>query len=172
MWESKDNALDATYNADHIWFDGIGGQHTQKTADIRKWEDSKVHKLIEKRFPNIKADKMLAELSSIIVEPIDSTRGSPDRSETARPSARSSETPHVPETPARLEQMKFQRQQAVITSWIDDPRHAADATCRHALKLYAQLTDSEFLYVSDLKPPMTRLAAFSCNGFCGRKSRN
>jgi hypothetical protein len=24
MWESKDNALDATYNADHIWFDGIG----------------------------------------------------------------------------------------------------------------------------------------------------
>jgi hypothetical protein len=41
MWESKDNALNATYNADHIWFDGIGGQHTQKPADIRKWEDSK-----------------------------------------------------------------------------------------------------------------------------------
>ncbi len=43
MWERKDNALDANCNADHIWFDGIGGQHTQKPADIRKWEDSKVY---------------------------------------------------------------------------------------------------------------------------------
>jgi hypothetical protein len=68
MWEGKDNALDATYNADHIWFDGIGGQHTQKPADIRKWEDSKVYKLIEKHFPKVKADKMLADLSSIALE--------------------------------------------------------------------------------------------------------
>ena len=68
MWESKDNALDATYNADHIWFDGIGGQHTQKPADIRKWEDSKVYKLIEKQFPKVKADKMLSDLSSIALE--------------------------------------------------------------------------------------------------------
>jgi hypothetical protein len=68
MWESKDNALDATYNADHIWFDGIGGQHTRKPADIRKWEDSKVHKLIEKHFPKVKADKMLADLPSIALE--------------------------------------------------------------------------------------------------------
>ena len=68
MWESKDNALDATYNADHIWFDGIGGQHTQKPADIRKWEDSKVYKLVEKHFPKVQADKMLADLSSIALE--------------------------------------------------------------------------------------------------------
>jgi hypothetical protein len=68
MWESKDNALDATYNADHLWFDGIGGQHTQKPVDIRKWEDSKVYKLIEKQFPKVKADKMLADLSSIALE--------------------------------------------------------------------------------------------------------
>ena len=68
MWESKDNALDATYNAEHIWFDGIGGQHTQKPTDIRKWEDSKVYKLIEKQFPKVKADKMLSDLSSIALE--------------------------------------------------------------------------------------------------------
>ncbi len=68
MWESKDNALDATYNAYHIWFDEIGGQHTQKPADIRKWEDSKVYKLIENKFPKVKADKMLSDLSSIALE--------------------------------------------------------------------------------------------------------
>ncbi len=202
--------MDATYNAEHLWFDGIGGQHTQKPADIRKWEDSKVHKLIEKHFPKVKADKMLADLSSIalewaksyvgqrqtfkvnskggnmaplafqsdpdgtyhslavqlrnvdvtitdpdgssmaLVEPVDETEGSPERSTKARPSTTAG-TPSVPETPARLEQMKFQRQQRVITTWVDDPRHAADATCRHVLELYAQLTDSEFLYVSDLQ---------------------
>ena len=68
MWESKDNALDATYNADHLWFDGIGGQHTQKPVDIRKWEESKVYKLIEKHFPKVKADKMLSDLSGIALE--------------------------------------------------------------------------------------------------------
>ena len=201
MWESKDNALDATYNADHLWFDGIGGQHTQKPADIRKWEDSKVYKLVEKHFPKVKADKMLADLSSIalewtknfvrqrqtfkmntkgenlaplafqsdpdgtyhdlavqlrnvgvtitehdgssmaLVEPITETEGSPERTTTARPSARRPETLSVPETPARLEQLKFQEQQAVIKAWIDDPRHAADSTCRHSLELYAQLTE-------------------------------
>ncbi len=65
MWESKDNALNATY---HLWFDGIRGQHTQKPADIRKWEDSKVYTLIEKHFPKVKADKMLVDLSSIALE--------------------------------------------------------------------------------------------------------
>jgi hypothetical protein len=68
MWESKVNALDEIYNADHIWFDGIGGQDTQKPADIRKLEDSKVYKLIEKHFPKVKADKMLADLLSIALE--------------------------------------------------------------------------------------------------------
>jgi hypothetical protein len=37
-------------------------------ADIRKWEESKCYKLIEKNFPRVKADKMLADLSSIALE--------------------------------------------------------------------------------------------------------
>jgi hypothetical protein len=206
MWESKDNALDANYNADHIWFDGIGGQHTQKPVDIRKWEDSKVYKLIEKHFPKVKADKMLADLSSIALEWAESyvrqrqtfkvnTKGenmaplafqsdpdglyhdlavqlrniainglvedeegmaiveSADTEESPRrtappKTARSGETPFAPPaTPARLEEIKFKRQREIITSWVDDPRHAADASCRHALELYAQLNDSEFLYL-------------------------
>ena len=202
MWESKDNALDATYNADHIWFDGIGGQHTQKPAEIRKWEDSKVYKLIEKHFPKVKADKMLADLSSIalewaksyvrqrqtfkmntkgenmaplafqsdpdgiyhdlavqlrnvaldvpdeerggmaIVESADGTEDSPKRPTTTK-TARGSETPSIPAaTPARLEEIKFKKQQEILTSWIADPRLAADANGRHALELYAQLNDS------------------------------
>jgi hypothetical protein len=68
MWESKDNCIDENYNTDHVWFDGINGQHIQKPADIRKWEESKCHKLIEKHFPRVKADKMLADLSSIALE--------------------------------------------------------------------------------------------------------
>ena len=183
MWESKDNALDATYNADHIWFDGIGGHHTQKPADIRKWEDSKVYKLIEKHFPKVKADKMLSDLSSIalewaksyvrqrqtfkmntkgenmaplafqsdpdgtylelavqlrnfgataqdeeggsmaIVESADTAEGSPERTKTAKPPARSLDTPFAPsETPARMEELKFKKQQEVIDAWIRDPR--------------------------------------------------
>jgi hypothetical protein len=68
MWESKDNCIDVNYNTDHVWFDGINGQHIQKPADIRKWEESKCYKLIEKYFPRVKADKMLADLSSIPLE--------------------------------------------------------------------------------------------------------
>jgi len=68
MWESKDNCIDVNYNTDHVWFDGINGQHIQKPADIRKWEESKCYKLIEKHFPRVKADKMLADLSSIALE--------------------------------------------------------------------------------------------------------
>ena len=68
MWESKDQTLDVNYNTDHIWFDGINGQHVQKPVDIRKWEESKCHKLVEKHFPRVKADKMLTDLSSIALE--------------------------------------------------------------------------------------------------------
>ena len=68
MWESKDNCIDVNYNTEHVWFEGINGQHIQKPADIRKWEESKCHKLIEKHFPRVKADKMLADLSSIALE--------------------------------------------------------------------------------------------------------
>jgi hypothetical protein len=48
MWESKAESIDVNYNLEHVWFDGINGQHVQKPADIRKWEESKVYKLIEK----------------------------------------------------------------------------------------------------------------------------
>ena len=68
MWESKDQTLDVNYNTDHIWFDGINGLPLQKPADIRKWEESKCHKLVEKHFPRVKADKMLTDLSSIALE--------------------------------------------------------------------------------------------------------
>ena len=68
MWESKDNCIDVNYNTDQLWFDGINGQHIQKPTEIRKWEESKCHKLIEKHFPRIKADKMLTDLSSIALE--------------------------------------------------------------------------------------------------------
>jgi hypothetical protein len=68
MWESKAESIDVNYNLKHVWFDGINGQHVQKPADIRKWEESKVYKLIEKNFPRVKADKMSTDLSSIAVE--------------------------------------------------------------------------------------------------------
>ena len=70
MWESKDNCIDVNYNTEHVWFEGIDGQHIQKQkpAGIRKWEELKCHKLIEKHFPRVKADKMLADLSSIALE--------------------------------------------------------------------------------------------------------
>ena len=68
MWESKAESIDVNYNLEHVWFDGINGQHVQKPIDIRKWEESKVYKLIEKNFPRVKADKMLTDLSSIALE--------------------------------------------------------------------------------------------------------
>ena len=68
MWESKAESIDVNHNLEHLWFDGINGQHVQKPADIRKWEEGKCHKLIEKHFPRVKADKMLSDLSSIALE--------------------------------------------------------------------------------------------------------
>ncbi len=68
MWESKAESIDVNYNLEHLWFDGINGQHVQKPADIRKWEESKCHKLIERHFPRVKADKMLSDLSIIALE--------------------------------------------------------------------------------------------------------
>jgi hypothetical protein len=68
MWKSKAESIDVNYNLEHFWFDGVNGQHAQKPAEIRKWEESKVSKLIERRFPRVKADKMLTDLSSIALE--------------------------------------------------------------------------------------------------------
>jgi hypothetical protein len=68
MWESKTESIDVNYNIEHLWFDGINGQHVQKPNDIRKLEESKCHKLIERTFPRVKADKMLSDLSAIALE--------------------------------------------------------------------------------------------------------
>ena len=68
MWESKAESIDVNYNLEHLWFDGINGQHVQKPIDIRKWEEGKCHKLIERTFPRVKADKMLSDLSAIALE--------------------------------------------------------------------------------------------------------
>ena len=68
MWESKAESIDINYNLEHLWFDGINGQHVLKPTDIRKWEEGKTHKLVEKHFPRIKAEKMLSDLSSIALE--------------------------------------------------------------------------------------------------------
>jgi hypothetical protein len=60
MWKSKAESIDVNYNLDHVWFEGINGQHVQKPA-LRKCQDSKCHKLIERHFPRVKADKMLTD---------------------------------------------------------------------------------------------------------------
>jgi hypothetical protein len=110
------------------------------------------------------------ESSMAIVESADTTEGSPERTKTAEPPARSLETPAIPpETPARMEEIKFKRQQDVITSWIKDPRHVADATCRHVLELYAQLNDSEFLYVRDLQSTYDEARYFFLQRILGKE---
>ena len=85
-----------------------------------------------------------------IVESVDAPEETPSRTAKEKPPGRSSGTSLLqPATPARLEALHLKRQQATITAWIEDPRHVANDTCRHILELYAQLNDSEFLYVTD-----------------------
>jgi hypothetical protein len=110
------------------------------------------------------------ESGMAIVESLDKIEDSPGRTSTTK-TARGSETSSFPPvTPARLEELKFKRkQQEILTSWIDDPRHAADATCRHALELYAQLNDSEFLYVSDLQSTYDEARCFFLQWVLGKE---
>jgi hypothetical protein len=70
-----------------------------------------------------------------IVESLDKEEGSPERTSSAKTTRGSETSSFPPATPARLEEMKFKKQQDILTSWIDDPRHAADAACRHSLEL-------------------------------------
>ena len=87
-----------------------------------------------------------------IVESVDAPEETPSRTAKEKPPGRSSGTSLLqPATPARLEALRFKRQQATITAWIDDLRHVASDTYRHILELYSQLNDSEFLYVTDLQ---------------------
>ena len=110
--------------------------------------------------------------SSIIVEPIDKGEddGSPERvPKTGRtPSVRT----QFPATPAIAEEHKFRRQKQLIDEWVADTRHPATDTCRHILELYAQLNDSEFLYVSDLHLVYDEARCFFLQWVLGRKSKN
>ena len=235
MWESKTESIDVNYNIEHLWFDGINGQHVQKPNDIRKWEESKCHKLIERTFPRVKADKMLSDLSAIALEwaksyvrqrqtfklntkgenmapmafqndpdgtylalavelrnqespfnprenffypsfePIEEEGGeetgreessstpdsrsertlpaAPSRIRDPRPAIRalSGAAKEIPATPEVEMANRYKYQKNIIQTWIDDPQHIATEDCRHVLELYAQLTDSEFSYVSDLQ---------------------
>ncbi len=79
-----------------------------------------------------------------IVESVDAPEETPSRTSKDKPPGRSSGTSLLqPATPARLEALRFKKQQATIIAWIDDPRHIAHDTCRHVLELYSQLNDSE-----------------------------
>ena len=63
-----------------------------------------------------------SESGMAIVESLDKEEGSPERTGPTK-TARGSETSSFPPaTPARLEEMKFKKQQDILTSWIDDPR--------------------------------------------------
>jgi hypothetical protein len=99
------------------------------------------------------------------VESFDRTEdtSSPPRTSKAK-TARGSE-----ETPAQMEEIKFKKQQEILTSWIDDPRHAATPACRHSLELYAQLNDSEFLYVSDLQSTYDEARCFFLQWVLGKE---
>jgi hypothetical protein len=49
-----------------------------------------------------------------------------------------------PETPDEEAARKFLGQKAVISEWINDPRHEAKENCRHVLELY--VTDLQLIY--------------------------
>ncbi len=114
---------------------------------------------------NVTVDGLVEDEEGMtIVESAETTEDSPKR--TALPkTARGGETPFAPPaTPARLEEIKFKKQQE-----IDNPRHAADASCRYALELYAQLNDSEFIYVSDLQTTYDEARCFFLQWVLGKE---
>ena len=66
MWESKEQAIDLSYNAEELWFKGVYGQPVNKPLEIRKWEENtKFFKLLDKTYPRSKADQILQDLSLI-----------------------------------------------------------------------------------------------------------
>jgi hypothetical protein len=66
MWESKEQAIDLSYNADELWFKGVYGQPVNKPLEIRKWEENTTFfKLLDKTYPRSKADRILTDLSLI-----------------------------------------------------------------------------------------------------------
>ncbi len=105
------------------------------------------------------------------VESFDKTEDSSPPSRTSKvKTARGSEAPPIPPaTLAQMEEIKFKKQQEILASWINDPRHVADAACRHSLELYAQLNDSEFLYVSDLQSTYDEARCFFLQWVLGKE---
>jgi hypothetical protein len=67
MWESKEQAIDLSYNAEELWLKGVYGQPVNnKPLEIRKWEENaKFFKLLDKTYPRSKADRILQDLSLI-----------------------------------------------------------------------------------------------------------
>ncbi len=66
MWESKEQAIDLSYNTDELWFKGVYGQPVNKPLEIRKWEENtRFFKLLDKTYPRSKADRVLQDLSLI-----------------------------------------------------------------------------------------------------------
>ena len=105
-----------------------------------------------------------------IVESVDAPEETPSRTAKEKPPGRCSGTSLLqPATPARLEALRFKRQQATITAWIDDSRHVANDTCRHVLELYSQLNDSEFLYVTDLQVTYDEARCFFLQWVLGKE---
>jgi hypothetical protein len=68
MWESKEQAIDLSYNAEELWFKGVYGQPVNTPLEIRKWEENtKFFKLLDKTYPRSKADRILQkDLYSLI----------------------------------------------------------------------------------------------------------
>jgi hypothetical protein len=63
----------------------------------------------------------------------------------------------------------FRTQKELISSWINDPDHPADETCRYVLELYAQLNDSEFAYVSELQSIYDETRCFFLQWLLGKE---
>jgi hypothetical protein len=76
---------------------------------------------------------------------------------------------NVPTTPEVEMTRKYKNQKNIIQAWIDDPQHIATEDCRHVLELYAQRTDSEFSYVSDLQSIYDETRCFFLQWILGKE---
>jgi hypothetical protein len=199
MWESKEQAIDLSYNADELWFKGVYGQSVNKPLEIRKWEENtKFFKLLDKTYPRSKADRILTDLSLIALtysnqavqqrltfKPNSKGQNSAPvvfqlvlELRSAQPAPPAEEPkPHKdnslvadddfdeagisktffiePKAERMLRQQKEMIEECITGS--DDPGDdkyepfRAAASDRHALELYSQLTNDEFLYVQELQ---------------------
>ncbi len=66
---------------------------------------------------------------------------------------------------------KYKNQKLILSAWIDDPHQPATEDCRHVFELYAQLTDSEFSYVSDLQSIYDEARCFFLQWVLGKETK-